>query len=442
MVAWTKMLTLAELAQEELAGDDPLQLSGQDSEWVSAEALRKIGDYAKAGPFFCERWKEERTAAAGWRYGYCLRKGGHAEAGLRLIFRVAQVHPEDPVVCQERFWSIYEARLKPASSAGQHRKVLQIAEEMVAGADQVSLKVVAFLCFKAAKESREWDTVLLWCSRLDLSQLSIAPRKMGERKSISDRERYYFAQVKALVELKRWEEALLACEAASKDFPRNQDFVRWKAQSLAGLGDVSVAIRLLQDLRRGGRCRWYIVVDLAKILLQEGEPQQAWEACLEAVAAQVEDNHKLGLLELMAQILIELEREEAALDHVGWCLALRQVEGWGKTPLLEELEKKLIEPDLMDPSHWKERARQHWRRELGPPVSSNQPRREGVVEQFLVHRNYCFVACEGQLYYTLVRDVPQECRRDGARVWFRLAAHFDAKKKVESQRAVQISVFK
>jgi hypothetical protein len=62
-----------------------------------------------------------------------------------------------------------------------------------------------------------------------------------------------------------------------------------------------------------------------------------------------------------------------------------------------------------------------------------------VIEQFMVNRNYCFVLSQGQRYYTLVRDVPQACRRDGSAVVFRLTAHYDPKKKQDSQRAVQLS---
>jgi len=437
------MPSLTELAEEETSGDDPLITGGQDSAWLQAEAYRRAGDFEKAGPYFCEQWKETNRAAAGWRYAFCLRKAGHAEAALRVAYKVVQAYPEEKPAIQEKVWALYEARLKPAIESQRPQQVIQIADEMVqAGADSFALKVAVFAGFKAAKEGRQWEKILEWCQQLPAQELSTAPRKFGDRKSLSDRERYYYACIKAMMELKRFEEALTACESALVDFPRNQDYARWQAQCLAALGDLEPALQILSRLYQGGRARWYILVDYARLLLQQEQLEQAWEIALEATRAPVEDTHKLGLYELMSRIALRQGREQAASDHLGLCLAVRASQGWPKTSALEELELQLChlqdrwEP--VDPTHWKDRAMLHWGLTPAAPVRDHR-KLQGVVEQFMLNRNYCFLLSEGQRYYTFVKDVPQSCRRDGAKVQFRTTPHYDPKKKTESQRAVQIS---
>ena len=433
-------MTLKDLAAEELETEDPIPPPTDfNPAWTQAEAYRKSGEYEKAGPYFFSQWTQEHDVDAGWRYAFCLRKAGHPEAALRAACRVLLSAPDDKPTLQEKLWSIYEARVKPAVESQRHQQVLQFGLEMArAGADELALKIAAFACFKAAKETRQWAVVLEWCARLNPDRLSPTPRKLESRKGLSDRERYFYAKIKALIELQSWEQALLECERALKIFDRNQDFKRWHAFSLAGLGDLALALKGLEDMRATGRCRWYILSDYAR-LLKETEPAKAWEISLEAAAAQVEVGHKLGLFELMAEIALLLARESAAADHVGWCLSLRYALGWPVTPKLEALQQELGHLQLSwepcDSEYWENRARMHW----GLQPSGDEKSQRGQLEQIVPGRNYCFVLHEGQRYYTLLKDVPPACRKDGARVHFRLTSHYDAKKQAESRRAVEIT---
>jgi len=433
-------MTLKDLAAEELVSEDPIPPpTDYNPEWTQAEAYRKSGEFEKAGPYFFAQWTQNHEAEAGWRYAFCLRKAGHPEAALRAACRVLLSAPEEKGALQEKLWSLYEARVKPAVESQRHQQVLQYCLEMArAGADELALKIAAFASFKAAKETKQWSVILEWCTRLNPDRLSPTPRKLDQRKGLSDRERYFYAKIKALIELQAWELALVECERAIRDFDRNQDFKRWQAFSLAGLGDLPLALKGLEELRATGRCRWYILSDYAR-LLKDSEPSRAWEVALEAAAAQVEVGHKLGLFELMAEIALLLARESAAMDHVGWCLSLRNALAWPVTPRLESLQQELshLEPswEPNDCDYWERRARMHWG--LRPAVSEKRLR--GRVEQVIPGRNYCFVFHEGERYYTLLKDVPQNCRQEGSWVHFQLISHYDAKKQAESRRAVQLT---
>ncbi|MFN8614197.1 MAG: hypothetical protein U0931_42090 [Vulcanimicrobiota bacterium] len=433
-------MTLKDLAAEELDSEDPIPApTDYNPEWTQAEAYRKSGEYEKAGPYFFAQWTQDHEAEAGWRYAFCLRKAGHPEAALRAACRVLLSVPDNKPALQEKLWSLYEARVKPAVESQRHQQVLQYCLEMArAGADELALKIAAFASFKAAKETRQWSVVLEWCARLNAQKLSATPRKNDHRKGLSDRERYYYAKIKALVELQAWEQALVECEHAQQDFERNQDFKRWRAFSLAGLGDLQLALQGLEALRATGRCRWYILSDYAR-LLKDSEPAKAWEVALEAAAAQVEIGHKLGLFELMAEIALLLARDSAALDHVGWCVSLRNALGWPITSRLESLQQELSHLDPTwepnDCEYWENRARMHW----GLQPTKAEKRQKGQIEQITPGRNYCFVMHEGQRFYTLLKDVPPHCRQDGCWVHFQLISHYDAKKQAESRRAVQLS---
>lgn len=434
-------LTFRELVDAELKTDDPLVFQPeQNSEWFRAEALRKSGNVQEAAPLFHALWEEELTAASGWRYAYCLRKAGAAEAALRAICRVAQIHAADESVLTEKTWCIYEARLKPAVAENSAGNAARYAEEMLqhCGDDNLTRRLLIFSLVKVARAPQHWQLVLKICEQLDPHGLSCAPRRTEERQLMSDRERYYYARLRAYLELRQWEPLGDWAERASGDFPRNQDFVRSLCRAWSELGDSEAALARLADLAGSGRCRWYILIDYARLLLQAGSPEEAWKTALEAARGPAEDAHKVGLWELMAKIALAQGNRQAAIRHLGWAESLRTERGWSSSPEVQEFRQQFAAELLEVPEEgWKRAAQSHWNATCAaPPAPSSLL--TGVISEVMSGRSYCFVRSGKQMYYTPLRDVPESCRVNGMTVQFAGVPHFDPKKGKESLRAVQI----
>ena len=439
-----QLVSFADLVESELVGDDPLPAAGDDdAEWMRAEALRKSGQCQEAAPLFFAAWEHSRTANAGWRYAYCLRKADQPEAALRAIFRVAQVHPDHSAVQNEKTWCIYEARLKPAVARNSAGSALGYAREMLlssGGQDSLCLRLLVFALVRVARARVHWEFVADACGRLDPGSISSAPRRTEERQLLSDRERFYYAHLKALAELARWDDSAELAERALRDFPRNQDYVRSLCRAWYELGDSQAALGRLEETCWQTKARWYLRVDLARLQLEHGQLDPAWESAREAAQGPAEDTHKVVLWELMAAIAMGRQNETAAADHLGLALALRRAQGWSVSPDMLALEERLSE--LLRPlagrsvNQWKAAAREHWR---GPESqATGAPRRQGILCEIQPGRAYCFIRCDKEQIYTQVRDIPVSLRHDGTTVSFVPVPNFDPKKQKESLRASDI----
>ncbi|MEW6284098.1 MAG: hypothetical protein AB1758_36125, partial [Candidatus Eremiobacterota bacterium] len=232
--------------------------------WAEAEALRKAGQWARAGRYFHNSLKERPIAGAAWRYAFCLRKAGYPEAALAMCQRAVDRWPDEKAVRWELVWCLYAARLRPAQEREDEEGVLQAAREMVrAGAEELPLQLAVFASVGAAKRKGHWGEVSGWCDRLDPLQLSAEPNRFEGRRIPSMRERWYYAKLKALVHLEEWEPGRVVARQAREQFPTSLDFRRWEAACLAGLGEVEAAVGLLEPHRAERRKQWYVLSDLA-----------------------------------------------------------------------------------------------------------------------------------------------------------------------------------
>jgi len=445
--------------------------------WTEAEAQRKAGQFALAGRAFHDLWNERGQAASGWRYAYCLRKAGYPAAGLSVALRVLKSHPQDPATLGEASWCVYFARLKPAQAAQDEEGVLQAAREIVRiGSGGLPVELAVFAAVSAAKGKGHWGEVARWCDLLNPDDLSDEPQEGPKgRKIPSARERYYYARVKSLVHLQRWPEALGAVEQARQAYPRNLEFIRWQAEVHAGLGNLEQAIGLLEPLSHDRRVRWYHLADLARFLLEVNRLEEAWQAARRALEMPAEDPARVGLLATMARLAVQRQDPEAAARHLAWCLALRREQGWPVPPPLAELRRRLeglqvdwgaqaralrslCLPRGADSGQEGHPSAQLRGRAPGGPVrpqdqgtggqkagAPSLPALDaegtlvGTVTSFEADRPFAFLRLENrERVFVLAGDLPEDCRRDGARVRFTPVRNFDRKKQRESWRAAQV----
>jgi tetratricopeptide (TPR) repeat protein/cold shock CspA family protein len=421
----------------------------------AAEEMRKTGRFEEAAGLFAKYWEETRDAATGWRLVYCLRKlpGKRAEA-LDVAKDVAAMHPTDAWVRSELVWAVYDALCRPAHEAEDLAGTIAAAESMTqAGAGPLPWKLAVFSVIDVAKKKMEWEVVSEWCDRLDRAMLDAGTdRQSGTARKISDLERWYFAKVKALLSLRRWEEAESFARAASGRFPRRGDFSRWAARARAEQGDIAGALDLLSPLCEKVKIEWYFLADYAEYLQRSGETGKAYGNACRAAISFGEVKTKVNLIAQLADYAFALGKRDVASRHLALALAIRRKENWPVTGALERLASRLGVPMPKDfraetdsalvalleecRRDWKEGVRDFCETVPGENVVLHR----GKISQFLEGRPYAFIREDGGGREIFVRtdDIPKECRAVGAMVEYRIVPSFDAKKGKASVRAVDL----
>ena len=349
-----------------------------------AKQFYEDGNYEEAGRLYRQLWDERGDAFSGGRYACCLRKCGQAQTALAVARQVVEKHPDDVYVRREVVWALYEAEFKPAKERSDLGALIRIGQQIVdLTDDELPVNLVSFAVIGLAKDKMKWDVASAWCDRVDRQKLSAEPREMDGRRVISEREQWYFAKIKSLVQLKQWKQARGLAMEALQAFPRKRDFARWSAQALAGQGDVSGAIAELETLARRGQPEWYLLNDLAELKRQNGQTEEAYRLACQAALAFGEDKAKVGLFVLIGQIAFQLQQFEVATRHAALSRLVRVREGWSIPGEVGRLESRarsahqqanqapLDVPDEIRPLV--ALCRQDWERAV-PPELRPQPR--------------------------------------------------------------------
>lgn len=423
-------------------------------QWKQAESFRKAEIYGRAAKSFRQFWEESHNPEAGWRYAQCLRKSGLLELALGLLTELEREFPDHFRIREQLVWSIYEGRLLPAKAKGDNAAIVEAGRAMVsAEATGIALRLAVFAVMGVAKTRGQWKLVSNWCDLLDPSTLNSKAKVTNNGSIPSDRERWYFAKVKALVQQEEWHRAVNIADLACQDFPDNADFLRWKASSLAGLGQRREAIELLDTLRP--KIAWYAIADMARYSLELEDVEGAWMLAQEAAAAIGQDSAKVNLWELMSRASLALGMPDAALHHAGLMEAIRKERDWPLRPSHRELISKVLAENNLEqmpkrPSReWKSLCRDHWQIKSASTFRNEAPQAQGQqldgrVVSWDESKSFAFIApaSKGEAVFVLVQDLPEDLRHNGAKVKFRTIRHFDKRRNRDSIRAVQVEANK
>ncbi|MBA2679832.1 MAG: cold shock domain-containing protein [Ktedonobacteraceae bacterium] len=420
-------------------------MTDSGTNYYQADELRKNKQYAEAEIAFRTLWDSHPTANVGWRWALCLRKLGRTEEALKTIMQAAQVFPHDEWLRKEHAWCLYSQEVKPAQEAMDLGRVVRFAQRMVDLAqDPLVIQRAAFSVIKVAKERGKWDVVDYWCRKLDPQQLGAEPQMIGERRSMSEREQWYYAQVKALVHLEQWADArTLALEAAAA-FPHKDDFRRWAAQALAETGDPTGAVGELEVLIRRNNAPWYILVDLAQLKFTLGQREEALRLACRSALAFGEDKAKVNLFAFLAEVGLNLNQPTFAALNLALAKAVREREGWPIKQDLVELEQRInASLSSMDPidipsgtSQLIRRCQQEWSHQS----IAGQTRYTGRVYKLPEGKSFGFIQPDmgGGDIFVRLRDLPRVAQNVGALVEYSLEASFDQVKNRDSVQAVSV----
>ncbi len=250
--------------------------SGPIPNFQDADALRKNGNYAEACEQFAQIWQRNPGPLSGWRYAFCLRKIGRIEDAERIAKEALAKNPEDKYIKSELAWILYEKELKPAKEESDLERVVNAARQILElNSDRVALAQVVLAVMKVAKGKGNWTVLLEWANRLTLEDLDNQPRTIDGKRGMSGRESWYVNRARALLELRRFDEARHFAQAGSAEFPDGIFLRRIAALALARSGDLGGAIAEMRALLTHPRSDWYMKAELAELEYQAGNTEEA-----------------------------------------------------------------------------------------------------------------------------------------------------------------------
>ncbi len=416
--------------------------------YKEAEELRKQEYFQEAAAIFRDLWSEHSSVQVGSRWVYCLRKLNNYQEAIEVARQAIEQFPKDQWLLREYAWCIYFQEVKPSLSKCDLGRIIRFAQEMLElSDDEIIRKQAVFAVIDVAKERTKWDIVSSWCDKLDPSLLSVESISFREQKSMPDRERWYFAKIKATVQLKQWDQVLQYTHEAIAFFPRKDDFSRWLAQARAAQGDVASAVEIIERLLHKGNAQWYILMDLALMKQSLSQNQEALQLACKAALAFGEDKAKVNLFLLLAELGLACGHEDFTAYHVALTKAIRIREGWPVRGELVSLEKRVqtalpndtssitLPLDIRSLFSW---CQNEWHKytRLG------KPRYTGKICSLPDGKKFAFILPDtgGENVFVILRDLPRTAQTVGIRVEYSLEQSFDPKKNRESVRAVEVSL--
>jgi tetratricopeptide (TPR) repeat protein len=411
-----------------------------------AKTLLAEGNFREAGALYHQLFDETNEAWYASRYLHCLRKAGHPIAAVTVGRQALAQHSQDVWVRRELIWALYDGKIKPCVEAKDLSGLLQAAEELrTLNPEQLPLKLAVKAVIRIAKLRGKWDTVAQWCDYLDPDNLDDQPREIDGRTGNSEREAWHFARVKAAVELERWDEALARASQAADRYPREINFRRWAALTLAGQGKIADAICRLQDIILKERSEWFLLQDLCQLHLRSGELEAAMRNGCRAALDCPDDTMKVTLYGLLGTVGLRLSLYEFAFRHAALARAIRERESWSIPADLRDLdealrsrfaEERIALPALAAGIREQVIACvQLWR----AAAYAGLPRQNGILDSPPEERAFGWIRNdEGQRIFVLRDDLPPVARTAGAAVEFALEPSFDRKRNVMTVKAVDV----
>jgi len=417
-----------------------------DDRRAIAEKLFKEGKFREAGTIYHHLSDETNNAWYTSRYLLCLRKAGYPTGAVTVGRQKLQLHPQDVWIRRELVWALYYARIKTHADSEDLLRLVQAAEEVLAfDPEPLPLKLTVNAVIRLAKLRKKWDLVSKWCDFLNPDSLEDQPREIAGRLGKSERESWHFAKVKALLEMQRWEDALVSASQAAAIYPREINFRRWAALALAGKGDIAEAIHLLQNIILKDRSEWFLLQDLCQLHLENKDLDAALRNGCRAALDCHDDTVKVSLYGLLATTSFRLSQDEFAFRHAVLAKTIREREGWSIPADLRTLEgvirsrfndQKIALPII--PESVREQVlacAKLWRE----AAYTGLPRQSGVLDFSPGDRAFDWIQGEdGQRIFVLRNDLPPAARTNGVFVNFAMEPSFDRKRQHATVRAVNV----
>lgn len=412
-----------------------------------ANELLRQGKFAEAGKIFRQLWEEEQNPFAASRYLYCLRKAGYAEAAIKQANKASAQFPDNIYIQREFVWSFYDS-VKNYGEKDDLETTIKLASNLLKiNPEPLPLELTIMAVIKLAKEQNKWQIVYEWCQKITASQFGNENQlNNSNKKGKSNREIWYFAYLKSLINLNYWSQVKKVALEASKIYPKEINFLRWYGLSLANLGDIKAGIAKLEDVILKNREEWYLFQDLAELYLQINQKETAFRYLFKAALSTKDDKIKVTLYQKIAAISLTMNNLEMAAKHIQLSKLIRQEERWKiKTDLLE-IETNIRQKYADNNLNWVEYSLEELKKDCQTiwqqESYQNLRRYLGIIHSLPKDKPFAWIKSEtGETIFCLQKDIPPFLRRENQEITFVLEKNWNQKKNELSTKAVNIQKF-
>lgn len=428
--------------------------------WNQAEELRRQNRFAEALPIFIGCFEENQDEATLWRIIHCARHSHDYETAVSYLEKHHNSFPDSELLRTQFAWLRYDAFLQPVKKAGNHSRVIEIADEILpltSGSKDILFNLTLFAAIDAARSLEDHEKMLDLTEKVCPAALDESVREYKGKKMISWRERWYFARLHALFAAGNYMECRGLAHKAFREFPRKLEFARKSALCLEKLGRTDEGLEELQAISKTRGAPWYVFADVARILFEKNEFMQALGYALKGAGFRGDLKTKVNLFTLIGKIFLVLGEREKAKSFVLLACAIRNSEHWKFNDELQEIMGRL---DIASPFPEVPNAWAECRKHTEAQKEGNAPRPELTAKVEGGHSENRVVAsnCEGLLelkkpdspfafiksfqfenmVYVKTQEIPEDLRFNGAELRFNVVESFDHKRERWGNRAVEI----
>ncbi len=425
-----------------------------------AEDLRKTKKYRLAIPKYKELWDnypEEFSKWDGWGYATCLLKERKYEEAYEVCHRVYEMDKNFVFNNSLYAWSIYRKDLT-GENLPDFETFLEQAHLITSITNQSESQspytktVFRVLDYLDRQPEYDADLMLEWLDKVDYKKLpkevDMYTNRTGKKISpASFYEQYFTYKAKCLYKKERYQESIDLCKEAFETVPKfhnNNDIwlLRRVALANARLGKTDLALEQLNDILEENN-RWFIMKDIADILIPLGKKEEAKNICIEAALLPGETSKKMKLFFLLAELYKEEEATETVILHAKLLLAVDRKRNVPHEDNLLELCKEYqvdvnedIEvQDILDA------CREIWQRET---FKGRDPY-YGKIERITRENGMGYIHAGGGKGFTLPFRLNEFLGKEvelpkGTKVSYYVADLFDRKKNRYLKHAVDVRI--
>jgi len=332
-----------------------------------AEELRKQKKFAEATVQYEILWSQSRTECSewdGWGYAFCLRKTNETKKALDICREVYKLKPDFEQIRSLYGWCIYDLEIKKSdkkikdNEAEFFRAAKAIMELTSPGQFSPYIRTI-FRIIDYLKKSRQnypAGNILVWLDRISPDMLSTecGTGKDEDGKIMeyaSDLEKWYSEKCKALFKIRQYGECInIGQEAVLRidRFHTNNDvWIQYRIALARGyLGEKDESIKNLKILYSKKK-DWFIPMGISKMYFDLADFVPALKYASEAALAPgpKDLSARWGLYMHLGKVLLALEKQDEAKDHVLLAYKLRKEKGWkeiaGLSTLITQLKVNL-----------------------------------------------------------------------------------------------------
>jgi tetratricopeptide (TPR) repeat protein/cold shock CspA family protein len=373
---------------------------------------------------------------------------GRYEEASNFGENAMSVYPDDKYIRTEMNWLLYDSKFKAAFEKKDLGQTVFLAKKLIGfPQDDFMTKIVSDKIVELSKERKQWDVLLEWAQKIQVSTLSPDKKTSSDGKSyMSEKEKWFINVSRAYLESEQYDKAVEYSNSGLSEFEESTHLQRTKALGLINLGQINEGKRLLNLLLKDDTRSWYVYSDLAEVEYKEANYSECLRLLSLAVDNRQSEKYKITSYLQLAVTAYKMSNFEFALLHAKLAQLIRQKEGWKESDELSNLISQIKERleskkfDEISGISVQSKLSKLCESARNQVIEKYESRETGVVGQVIPGKDFTFIRIDGTNtdIFVKINEIPSSLRVPGSHVSFVKVPSFDRKKQQDSLKAIKL----